>query len=58
MIKEKYDNFWKKIFSCFQKINELGTEMESIYSTGKICKFDEDPVTCIPSLELEPGKTS
>ena len=30
--------------------------MESIYSTGKICKYGEDPYNCIPSLELEPGE--
>ena len=38
------------------QINELGTAMESIYSTGKICDYDEDPENCIPSLELEPGE--
>jgi len=29
--------------------------MESTYSTAKICDYDEDPETCVPSLELEPG---
>ena len=37
-----------------EEMNKLGTEMESIYSTAKICRHDEDPLTCTPSLELEP----
>lgn len=38
-------------------MNELGTKMESTYSTAKICRFDEDPDNCTPSLELEPDLT-
>ena len=37
------------------QMNYLSTLMESTYSTAKICDFDEDPETCVPSLELEPG---
>ena len=36
-------------------MNYLSTVMESTYSTAKICDVDEDPETCVPSLELEPG---
>lgn len=36
-------------------MNELQTLMESTYSTAKICDYDEDPETCVPTLELEPG---
>ncbi len=32
--------------------------MESTYSTAKICDYDEDPETCVPSLELEPRKNN
>ena len=37
-------------------MNYLSTVMESTYSTAKICDVFEDPETCVPSLELEPGK--
>ena len=37
-------------------MNRLSTLMESTYSTARICDYDEDPETCVPSLELEPGK--
>ena len=39
----------------FLQMNYLSTVMESTYSTAKICDVDEDPETCVPSLELEPG---
>ena len=38
-------------------MNYLSTVMESTYSTAKICDVDEDPETCVPSLELEPDLT-
>ena len=38
-------------------MNELGTEMESRYSTAKICSFeDANQENCEPILALEPGK--
>lgn len=36
-------------------MNELGSKMEGIYSQAKICGYDEDAETCVPSLSLEPG---
>jgi hypothetical protein len=37
-------------------MNNLSTILESTYSTAKICDFKEDPKTCVPSLDLDPGK--
>jgi hypothetical protein len=37
-------------------MNSLSTLMESTYSTAMICDYDEDPDTCVPTLELEPRK--
>ena len=40
--------------SYLLQMNALSTLMESTYSTAKICDYNEDPDTCVPTLELEP----
>ena len=39
------------------QMNQLGAQMESIYSQAKICRLGQDPETCVPSLPLEPDLT-
>jgi hypothetical protein len=39
-------------------MNNLSTILESTYSTAKICDFKEDPKTCVPSLDLNPGESA
>ena len=43
---------WNLNILFFSQMNELGSSMESTYSTAKICKYGEDLDSCNATLSL------